>query len=804
MAMQVKLLGNRFGLLLLCLIGLSPAEASAGADGASRDLPGCYVPDVQFTITIAIEPPAGTLAIGLEDSPPLGWAVKNISNGGNYDADNNKVKWGPFFEPFPSEVTYDITPAEDAEGEHCFAGTISFDGINESIGGDECVNESCDDGDPCTEDACVEGECVHTPECSEDADCDDNDPCTVDSCVDGCCEHAPECTVDADCSEDGDPCTIAECIEGCCVHIPECEEDSDCDDIDACTTDSCIDGCCAHDSVDCDDGNECTNDSCDPKTGCVHDPIGNCCTEDVHCDDELFCNGQETCQEGQCVPGTPVDCTIEDAHCLVGVCNEDTDQCDVEPLPDGTECTDHDPCTENDICIEGNCMGQPIDCDDGDPCTIDHCDFDTGECVHEPIGECCADADCHDGIDCTVDTCVDGTCVHTPDHEFCDDEDKCTEDICDPTEGCMNLSVPDDDCCDDDEDCEDKEICVDNHCRRTCENDNDCNDENDCTDDECIDEGPEQGLCEYSNEPDGMACEDGFYCTINDTCESGVCISGDLNPECKGDTGNTGGSGPPGEDGISCWDLDGDGIGDPDEDINEDGDFNAEDCQGPPGPPGEPGLPGPAGEDGLSCWDLDGDGVADPAEDINGDGNFDALDCQGSGESCWDLNGNGHCDLGLEDRNNDGECDALDCQPQPGAEIGDWGRACTDELPCPQGLDCVGGNVDIGITGNCLQACEDDTECDDQLVCNGQEICQAGFCVAGDSPCEEEEVCVEDAGFFLCLAETGCVTQTGPDVCGACGDCGEGALPACLMMILALSFLKTKKAWRRRRSQVGG
>jgi len=36
------------------------------------------------------------------------------------------------------------------------------------------------------------------------------------------------------------------------------------------------------------------------------------------------------------------------------------------------------------------------------------------------------------------------------------------------------------------------------------------------------------------------------------------------------------------------------------------------------------------GTNGLACWDLNGDGIQDPAEDVNSDGNWDALDCQGA------------------------------------------------------------------------------------------------------------------------------------------------------------------------------
>jgi len=97
-------------------------------------------------------------------------------------------------------------------------------------------------------------------------------------------------------------------------------------------------------------------------------------------------------------------------------------------------------------------------------------------------------------------------------------------------------------------------------------------------------------------------------------------------PGAQGEQGAPGVPGPagePGADGLSCWDLNGDGVADPAEDINDDGDFNALDCQGTDGLDGQPGEPG------LSCWDLNGNGVGEPEEDINGDGNLDALDCQG-------------------------------------------------------------------------------------------------------------------------------------------------------------------------------
>ncbi len=140
-------------------------------------------------------------------------------------------------------------------------------------------------------------------------------------------------------------------------------------------------------------------------------------------------------------------------------------------------------------------------------------------------------------------------------------------------------------------------------------------------------------------------------------------IVGDVNNDGKLDANDcVGQDGMDGTNGISCWDLNGNGIGDPEEDINNDGNFDALDCQG---------KDGEDGTNGISCWDLNGNGIADPDEDINNDGEVDALDCKGAdgqdGLACWDLNGNGVGDP-EEDINNDGNYNALDCKGADGQD----------------------------------------------------------------------------------------------------------------------------------------
>ncbi len=162
--------------------------------------------------------------------------------------------------------------------------------------------------------------------------------------------------------------------------------------------------------------------------------------------------------------------------------------------------------------------------------------------------------------------------------------------------------------------------------------------------------------------------------------------------------------------------------------------------------------------DGATCWDLDGDDVADPEEDVNNDGVWDANDCQGG--NCWDTIG---------DYNNDAVINAQDCldwiadESDGGTDgancydtIGDYnGDSTTDGDDCldwildqvPDGQD--GGNCwdEIGDYNN--DGTADSQDCLDWVVDNvevedGEDGQDGGNCWDGIGDVNEDGVADAD------------------------------------------------------------
>lgn len=108
----------------------SARSASAPTASAISDLPAQFIPGTPFRVRIIVTPATDGFAYGVEEQPPAGWLVTSISEGGEFDAVNGKVKW-TFLDNAKRTLTYEVTPPASAQASVTFAGVINFDGVNE-------------------------------------------------------------------------------------------------------------------------------------------------------------------------------------------------------------------------------------------------------------------------------------------------------------------------------------------------------------------------------------------------------------------------------------------------------------------------------------------------------------------------------------------------------------------------------------------------------------------------------------------------------------------------------------------------
>jgi hypothetical protein len=406
----------------------------------------------------------------------------------------------------------------------------------------ECgCNERCHDG--ACKDLCVPGEC-YASECGGDCPCGEGEVCDgeglcvpsdVPDCtgrecgadgVGGTCGHCTGCDGEVNddlCSADG------HCAAVCCPQCAdrECGDDGcgglcgTCDDGDACTDDECVDGMCAHHTPtpndtpelcngaddDCDGQTDegacgaCEGVDCDDQNPCTDDacdPEGGCTHQNntAACDDGVPCNaGGDVCVEGQCVGLGAPEC-FDDDVCTDDVCGDDG-SC-TWPL-NFLPCDDGDACTTGDACAAATCLGgEPRSCDDQNPCTDDTCDPADG-CRYQPNTLAC-----DDGNACTInDACGAGACSGSPNPECaCDALADCAAyedgDLCNGTLRCVS------------------HVCeIDPATVVTCEPSTDP-----CRVAAC---DPGTGLCSDEAVGDGKPCDDGDACTVSDACTAGTC-----------------------------------------------------------------------------------------------------------------------------------------------------------------------------------------------------------------------------------------------------------------------------------------
>ncbi|MFU8803723.1 MAG: hypothetical protein ACNA8W_07945 [Bradymonadaceae bacterium] len=623
---------------------------------------------------------------------------------------------------------------------------------------------------PCMIGVCAEkeGECIQVPK-TDNSPCNDGNLCTADE---GVC-MAGECIADAkDCSGADDQCNEGICdpATGQCNPSPLSDGIS-CNDGRFCTVSStCSNGQCVGQARDCSSvGDQCNEGICNEAQGCMAVPKASGTT----CDNGLYCTVNDTCEQGTCVAGGPRNCSAEGGSCRDGVCDEDTRSCTGDPVPDGTVCDDGLFCTVQTTCAAGECTNVVTtrDCSASgdDICTEGVCNESSDRCEAAPFAD---STPCDDGRSCTTNTaCQGGACLGTPVN--CSGlADQCNSGRCSESQGgCIAEPRPNDTICNDGLNCTVNTTCNDGVCEgpaRSCAYLNE-----ECTFGTCEESA---GGCTSADRPTGTECDDGVFCTVDTTCTGGDCGGGD-DRDCSAatDTCNVGfcdeANGRCSTVPVDCSGM-------------------ADQCNDGVCSPMAGGCV-KAPRTGTSCNDELFCTVNDTCQ---------AGVCQGSPRDCSAEGGSclsGTCDESSQSCTGEHLPDGTNC---------DDGLFCTVQTTCTAGActnvvterDCSAAGDGICTEGTCNESddqCEpipvaNNTACDDGQACTEGTTCQAGVCVGTAVSCDD---LVDQCNTAICDEPGGCravpVTAGTPcddglhctvnDACNAAGVCQGGQARDC-------------------------
>jgi hypothetical protein len=202
------------------------------------------------------------------------------------------------------------------------------------------------------------------------------------------------------------------------------------------------------------------------------------------------------------------------------MCNESTDSCTAAD-PNGSACDDGLFCTGLDFCASGTCSAHT-----NDPCPGPNGDGDCSESCDESADSCAAadpnGAPCDDGLFCTgADACVGGSCSDHPAPPCAgpDGDADCGESCDEATQTCT-ANDPNGSACNDGLFCTADDSCNDGSCSGASR---DCNAVGDQCRDGVCDENAD--LCVGPPKPEGTPCNDASNCTTPDACDdAGNCV----------------------------------------------------------------------------------------------------------------------------------------------------------------------------------------------------------------------------------------------------------------------------------------
>jgi Dictyostelium (slime mold) repeat len=289
-------------------------------------------------------------------------------------------------------------------------------------------------------------------------------------------------------------------------------------------------------------GVDCGGDDCAPCAS------GSGCLQGSDCVSSL-------CASGICQPSCIIDGVVYPALAM----NDNCGMCDPSvgntwvPAPDRTSCvldTAGNKCIVPPFqCVAGACVGAPLDCAATAPtCTVNSCDPNQG-CQTTPLtcpavpddASSCYRTNCDPIRDLCVQECAFGTTCNDGGVAPCSNTPGCVPGVCGTEIGPMGQTV---------------HRCT-NDATKACNNDDDCNqcnDNNPCTQDVC---DPLRGIC--SSIP--VSCDDHDVCT-SDFCDAVLGCQHIPAPQLGSDliacTEDTCGSGTPTHTPRDNWCDDGD------------------------------------------------------------------------------------------------------------------------------------------------------------------------------------------------------------------------------------------------------
>ena len=247
------------------------------------------------------------------------------------------------------------------------------------------------------------------------------------------------------------------------------------------------------------------------------------CLRDSHCQTRNPCT-LDTCEKNWCVHTMVDNCCLSDndcgrSGCYTTFCDMYRHTCQAYPKDNGTACDDGNACTVDNTCMDGVCVGKTLTCNVENQCRSGTCEKGIG-CVFEnaPNGVLCDDSN-----PCTsADECYNGMCAVGVQKDCTSLDTMCSVGACDVTTGdCIRTSINEGMLCDDGVVCTINDRCTNGVCQGETRT---CFDNNPCTINRCT----EDVGCVVEHTDDNETCIPGCLidadCPLSYNCLDGTCL----------------------------------------------------------------------------------------------------------------------------------------------------------------------------------------------------------------------------------------------------------------------------------------